>query len=64
MSFGVRPRSDLKIAFSIGHVDVTLHGVGDAAAEAIERNLPLAGSSGSSRGGCSSYAFTEVKPGS
>jgi hypothetical protein len=58
------PVVDNIVAFSIGHVDVTLHGVGDAAAEAIERNLPLAGSSGSSRGGCSSYAFTEVKPGS
>jgi hypothetical protein len=58
------PVVDNIVAFSIGHVDVTLHGVGDAAAEAIERNLPLAGSSGSSRGGCSGYAFTEVKPGS
>jgi hypothetical protein len=58
------PVVDNIIAFSIGHVDITLHGVGDAAAERLERSLPLGGSSGSSRGGCSGYAFTEVKPGS
>jgi hypothetical protein len=57
------PVVDNITAFSIGHVDITLHGVGDAAAERIERNLPLGGSSGSSRGGCSVYAFTEVKRG-
>jgi hypothetical protein len=56
------PVVDNIIAFSIGHVDITLHGVGDAAAESIERNLPLGGPSGGSRGGCSRYAFTEVKP--
>jgi hypothetical protein len=54
------PIVDNVLAFSIGHADITLHGVGDAAAEHIERHLPLAGSSGSSRGGCSSYAFAEV----
>jgi hypothetical protein len=54
------PVVDNIIAFSIGHEDITLREVGDAAAEPIERHLPLAGSSGSSRGGCSSYAFAEV----
>jgi hypothetical protein len=54
------PVVDNILAFSIGHVDITLHGVGDAAAERIERNLPLGGPSGSSRGGCSGYVFTEV----
>jgi hypothetical protein len=55
---------DNTFAFSIGHVDVTLHGVGDAAAEGIERSLPLAGHSGlrGNGGGCTGYAFTEVKP--
>ncbi len=57
------PIVDNTFAFSIGHVDVTLHGVGDAAAEGIERSLPLAGHSGfGGRGGCTGYAFTEVKP--
>jgi hypothetical protein len=54
------PVVDNIIAFSIGHEDITLRGIGDAAAERIEHHLPLAGSSGSSRGGCSSYAFAEV----
>jgi hypothetical protein len=58
------PIVDNILAFSIGHVDVTLHGLGDAAAESIERNLPLAGPSGFNGGGCSGYAFTEVKSGS
>jgi hypothetical protein len=53
------PVVDNVLAFSVGHVDITLHGVGDAAAEAIEHNLPLAGPS-SSRGGCSGYVFTEI----
>jgi hypothetical protein len=57
------PIVDNTFAFSIGHVDVTLHGVGDAAAERIERSLPLAGHSGfgGHGGGCTGYAFTEVK---
>jgi hypothetical protein len=54
------PVVDNIIAFSIGHVDVTLRAVGDAAAERLERNLPLGGPGGSSRGGCSGYAFTEA----
>lgn len=57
------PVVDNILSFSIGHVDITLHGVGDAAAEQIERNLPLAGPS-SSRGGCSGYVFAEAKAGS
>jgi len=58
------PVVDNIVAFSIGHVDVTLHGVGDAGAERIERHLPLAGPSGGrgSSNGCSGYVFTEVKP--
>ncbi len=58
------PIVDNTFAFSVGHVDVTLRGVGDAAAERLERHLPLGGPSRSSRGGCSGYVFTEVKPGS
>ena len=54
------PVVDNIIAFSIGHEDITLRGVGDPAAEQMERDLPLGGPSGSSRGGCSSYAFAEV----
>jgi hypothetical protein len=54
------PVVDNIIAFSIGHVNITLRGVGDPAAERLERNLPLGGPSGSSRGGCSGYVFTEV----
>jgi hypothetical protein len=58
------PIVDNTFAFSIGHVDVTLRGVGDAAAESIERNLPLAGPTGhlGGAGGCTGYAFTEAKP--
>jgi hypothetical protein len=58
------PIVDNTFSFSVGHVNLTLRGVGDAAAERLERHLPLGGSSGSSRGGCSSYVFAEVKPGS
>jgi hypothetical protein len=54
------PVVDNILAFSIGHVDVTLHGVGDAAAKRIEKHLPLGGPSGSGGGGCFGYAFTEV----
>jgi hypothetical protein len=56
------PVTDNFFAFSIGHVDFTLRGVGDAVAEEIERSLPLAGSSVSPRDSCGGYAFTEVKP--
>jgi hypothetical protein len=58
------PVVDNILAFSIGHVDITLHGVGDAAAESIEHHLPLGGPSGGSRGGCSGYVFTEARSGS
>jgi hypothetical protein len=55
------PVVDNIIAFSIGHEDITLRGVGDAVAERLERNLPLGAPSGSSRGGCSGYAFIEAR---
>lgn len=55
------PIIDNIFSFAIGHVDITLRGVGDAAAERLERHLPLAGPSGGSRGGCGGYVFTEVK---
>ncbi len=56
------PIVDNTFAFSIGHVDFTLRGVGGEAAEGLERSLPLAGTSGSGPGGCSGYVFTEEKP--
>lgn len=56
------PVVDNIFSFAIGHEDITLHGVGDPAAERLERHLPLAGPSRTSRGGCSAYAFTEAKP--
>jgi hypothetical protein len=56
------PIVDNTFAFSVGHVNFTLRGVGDAGAERLERHLPLGGPSGSSRGGCSGYVFAEVKP--
>ncbi len=49
-------------SFSVGHVNLTLRGVGDAAAERLERSLPLGASHSSFGGDCSGYAFTEVKP--
>jgi hypothetical protein len=56
------PVIDNTISFSVGHVNLTLRGVGDAAAERLERSLPLGASRGSFGGDCSGYAFTEVKP--
>jgi hypothetical protein len=54
------PIVDNTFSFSVGHVNFTLRGVGDAFAGRLERHLPLGGSSGSSRGGCIGYAFTEL----
>jgi hypothetical protein len=51
------------VAFTIGREDFTMHGVGDAAAERLERSLPLAEAGGSSPGGCSFYTFAEEKKG-
>jgi hypothetical protein len=56
------PVIDNTVSFSVGHVNLTLRGVGDAAAERLERSLLLGGSRGSFGGDCSGYAFTEVKP--
>jgi hypothetical protein len=48
--------------FTIGHVDITLRGVGDAAAEGVERSLPLVGAGGGgSPDGCSGLIFAEAK---
>jgi hypothetical protein len=50
------------IAFRIGRENVALHGMGDAAAEDLERKLPLArvGSIGDHLSGCSFYSFFEA----
>jgi hypothetical protein len=58
------PVVDNTFAFSVGHVNFTLRGVGDSAAERLERHLPLGGPSGSSRGGCFGFIFAEAKSGS
>jgi hypothetical protein len=52
-------------AFTVGREDFTLHGVGDGAAEGLERTLPLAhaGNVGGNRAGCSFYTFAEATPG-
>jgi hypothetical protein len=57
------PAIENTVAFKIGREDFTLHGVGDAAAEGLERNLPLAraGDAGGNRAGCSFYTFAEAK---
>jgi hypothetical protein len=51
------------VAFLVGREDLVLRGVGDAAAEGLERTLPLAhtGNLGGDRGGCSFYTFAETK---
>jgi hypothetical protein len=51
------------VAFTVGREDIALHGIGDAAAERLERRLPLAHlfEPGKNRGGCSSYIFAEAK---
>lgn len=52
------------VAFTIGRENFALRGVGDAAAEALERNLPLADvTGGDGRAGCTSYSFMEAKSG-
>lgn len=59
------PVIDNTIAFTVGRENIALRGVGDAAAEGLERKLPLAAVSRSAgRGGCSFYAFAEPKSGS
>jgi hypothetical protein len=52
-------------AFTVGREDITLRGVGDESAEALERPLPLAqtGDAGSNRGGCAFYTFATAPPG-
>jgi len=44
-------------AFSVGREDITLRGVGDAAAEELERELPLARSGAGGGGGCGGVIF-------
>jgi hypothetical protein len=58
------PVSENTVAFTVGREDIVLHGVGDAAAEGLERTLPLAdvAKGGDNRAGCSFYAFAEAKP--
>jgi hypothetical protein len=52
------------VAFTIGRENVALHGVGNTAAEGLERNLPLAEvGGGDGRAGCSGYDFFEAKSG-
>jgi hypothetical protein len=48
-------------AFSVGRENITLRGVGDAAAEELERELPLAGSGAGGGGGCGGLIFVETK---
>jgi hypothetical protein len=55
------PVLDNTVAFTIGREDFTMHGVGDAAAERLERSLPLAEVGVGGRGGCSFYVFAEEK---
>ncbi|MBS1843085.1 MAG: hypothetical protein JST53_01595 [Actinobacteria bacterium] len=58
------PVIDNTIAFTVGRENIALHGVGDAAAEGLERNLPLATVHDlGGRGGCSFYAFFEGRLG-
>jgi hypothetical protein len=59
------PVIDNTFAFTVGREDFTLHGVGDAFAEGLERTLPLAhaGGFGDTRGGCAFYTFAEAKSG-
>lgn len=50
------------VAFTIGREDFKLHGVGDAAAEGLERTLPLAHVGGDGgRADCSFYTFVEAR---
>lgn len=49
------------VAFTVGREDFTLRGVGDPAAERLERPMPLGRLSGfgDHRGGCAGYTFME-----
>jgi hypothetical protein len=49
------------VAFRVGRENLALHGVGDAAAEGLQRNLPLARAAnlGDDRPGCAFYSFFE-----
>jgi hypothetical protein len=52
------------VAFTVGREDLELHGVGNPAAEALERKLPLTQVGNLERGGppgCGFYTFTEGK---
>jgi hypothetical protein len=53
------------VAFTVGREDFTLHGVGNPAAERLERPMPLGGLSGfgDQRGGCAGYTFMEEEGG-
>jgi hypothetical protein len=57
------PVSQNTVAFTVGRENIALHGVGDAAAEDLERDLPLADAAklGAIGGDCSFYAFAEAK---
>jgi hypothetical protein len=52
-------------AFTIGRENIIFHGTGDAAAEELERTLPLAQAAKdfgrNDQAGCSSYIFAEAK---
>jgi hypothetical protein len=58
------PVSENIVAFTVGRENIVLHGVGDAAAEGIERSFPLRDASrlGDKQAGCGFYAFAEAKP--
>lgn len=53
------------VAFTVGREDFTLRGVGDPAAERLERPMPLGGLSGfgDRRGGCAGYTLMEEEGG-
>ncbi len=59
------PVIDNTFFFTVGLEDFTLHGIGDAAAEGLERSFPLrrASGRGENRGGCVGFVFAESGPG-
>lgn len=59
------PVIDNTFSFTVGLEDFTLHGVGNAAAEKLERSLPLARAAGrgGNRAGCVGLVFAEPGPG-
>jgi hypothetical protein len=59
------PVIDNTFAFTVGREDFKLHGVGDVAAEKLERTLPLGhvGGPDSHIAGCTLYSFFEAKGG-